>query len=200
MPQPAGQPATRTNELHGKDAWGSPDRGELGPPSPHCTDPLLGPTPTTPLPLYFGLAHGGLGLGSWQVAGGREEGVRAQLSLSSGNRGLSQGLAVGRARGRLRLGGAPGSAGTGPSRTGTAPAAGCSWRIRTGSGAGRWLRPGQRLGPPWSLWESDKRQQVPRGAGSQAGAEIRPREGGPSSVHSIQAGLQRGALFAPRVV
>lgn len=36
----------------------------------------------------------------------------------------------------LRLGGAPGSAGTGPSRAGIARPAGCSWRIQTGSGAG----------------------------------------------------------------
>lgn len=40
-----------------------------------------------------------------------------------------------------------------------------------------WLQPGQLLGPQWSLWEKDTRQQVPRGAGNQAAAKIRTAEG-----------------------
>lgn len=59
-----------------------------------------------------------------------------------------------------------------------------------------WLQPGQLQGQPWSLWESDKRQQVPRGLGNQAGAKIRTGEGGPNGLHSIKARLELGALFS----
>lgn len=96
---------------------------------------------------------------------------------------------------RLRLRGVPGSADTGPSPAGTAQPAGYSWRIQTGSGAGMRLQPGQPQDRPWSLWKRDKRQQVPRGVGNQAGAEIRMGEGAPKGLHSIKASLNGGFCF-----
>lgn len=142
------------------------------------------PTHTLVLPTGAGGSAGGSG------EGGR---VQAQLCHFSVSREagaesprLSQGPGSG---GRqvgpwLRLGGAPGSAGTGPSRAGTARPAGYSWRIQTGSGAGMWLQPGQLRGQLWSLRGSDKRQQVPRGVRNQAGAQIRMGEGGPRGSHA----------------
>lgn len=88
MPQPAGQPATQTNELHGKDARGSPDRGELGPPTPTALIPCSAQLPPhSPFALVLPTGAWGWGAGRWQEG---EEGVRAQLSLFSESPGRSR--------------------------------------------------------------------------------------------------------------
>lgn len=104
-PQPDSQPATQTNELHGKDACApqTSGRGDQGTSThPHQLIPAQPDPCPTPPHTHFGLAHWGWGLGSGPVEGGREEGVRAQLcpfceSREAGTEspGLSQGLAVG---------------------------------------------------------------------------------------------------------
>lgn len=63
-----------------------------------------------------------------------------------------------------------------------------------------WLQPGQLQGQPWSLRESDKRQQLPRGVRNQAGAEIREGEGGPRGWYGIKARIEWGALYSSCIV
>lgn len=163
---PASQPARQRNTeivegrtrvaLHVELGW-------LPRPTPGLLTALQSDPPLLTLPshtLVLATGAGAMAFGRWKMEKERSLLIWEAGGESRRKPGPGSGARVGL---RLRLGRAPGSAGTGPSQAGSAPPAGCSWRIQTGNRAGMRPQPGQLQGQLWSLWEGDKRQLSPRG-------------------------------------